>query len=75
MTKARGLQLPREGRRQRPVDCGPLFSADVDRGVGVRVRAEATSLAKELRLRTTVGLLTMAALATRPAGIPGVYQM
>src|SRR5262245_38975820 len=75
---AGGLQLPRAGCRQRPSDCGPLFSADGARGVRVRVRvrvrSNAPSLAEELGLRRAMGLLTLPTGRARPAGGAGVHQ-
>ncbi|HEX8983075.1 MAG TPA: hypothetical protein VF792_09920 [Ktedonobacterales bacterium] len=60
------------------IDDNPLFcvsTADVDCGIIVRIQREATSLAKELRLRFAIRLLTMPTGATRAARVSGVYQM
>src|SRR6516225_6306675 len=73
--KAGGLLLPLAGRRQRLVDCSPLSSADVERGIVVRIRRKATSLAKERFLRLSIGLLTMPTVATGSTTVPGVYQV
>jgi len=73
--KAGGLQLPRAGCRQRPVDCGPCFAADIDRGSVVRIQREAPSLAKERRLGLPIGLLTMPTGGAGATGSPRVYQM
>jgi len=72
-----GLQLPRAGCRQRPSDCGPLFSADGERGVRVRVRVRRTapSLAEELGVSLALGLLAMPTGRARPAGGAGGHQM
>ena len=71
------MQLTREGCRHRPVDCSPVrfFSADVDRGVHVRIQRKATSLAKERLLGLPVRLLTMPTSRAGAAGIARVYQM
>src|SRR5262249_4048930 len=45
------------------------------RGVVVRVRSKATSLAKERLLRLPIGLLTMPTARARPAGVSRVDQM
>src|SRR5262249_8437770 len=46
-----------------------------ERGVVVRVRSEATSLAKELRLRLPIRFLTVPTMAAGAAGVARVYQI